>query len=114
MRGSTRLGAALPLTLGLVLSACAPMAGPDGFPRRPATVAVSGLGTVTAAPDMAEITSGVVTQAPTAAGALAANSQAMEKVLQSLAAQGVAARDIQTTCPRRAASGCASSRWRSC
>jgi hypothetical protein len=58
---------------------------------------VSGLGTVTAAPDMAEITSGVVTQAPTAAGALAANSQAMEKVLQALAAQGVAARDIQTT-----------------
>jgi len=39
----------------------------------------------------------VVTQAPTAAQALAANSQAMEQVLRSLAALGVAARDIQTT-----------------
>ena len=85
------------LAVALAGSACAPMAGPDGFPRRPATVTVSGVGTVTAAPDMAEITSGVVTQAPTAAQALAANSQAMEKVLQSLAALGVAARDIQTT-----------------
>jgi uncharacterized protein YggE len=95
VRGAARLAVALPLAL--LLSACAPMAGPDGFPRRPATVTVSGVGTVTASPDMAEITSGVVTQAPTAAGALAANSQAMEKVLQSLAALGVAARDIQTT-----------------
>ena len=95
MRGAGRLTAALPFAL--LLSACAPMAGPDGFPRRPATVTVSGVGTVTAAPDMAEITSGVVTQAPTAAQALGANRQAMEKVLQSLAALGVAARDIQTT-----------------
>ena len=95
MAAPRRLVAAL--VVAVAGSACAPMAGPDGFPRRPATVTVSGLGTVTTAPDMAEITSGVVTQAPTAAGALAANSQAMEKVLRSLAAQGVAARDIQTT-----------------
>jgi hypothetical protein len=46
---------------------------------------------------MAEITTGVVTQAPTAAQALTANSQAMEQLLQSLGALGVAARDIQTT-----------------
>jgi uncharacterized protein YggE len=85
------------LAVALTGAACAPLPGPDGAPRRPATVTVSGVGTVTAAPDMAEITSGVVTQAPSAAGALAANSQAMEKVLQSLAALGVAARDIQTT-----------------
>jgi hypothetical protein len=90
-------GLAVALAAAVLGSACAPMAGPDGFPRRPATVTVSGVGTVGAAPDMAEITSGVVTQAPTAAGALVANSQAMEKVLQSLAALGVAARDIQTT-----------------
>jgi uncharacterized protein len=87
----------LVVALAVAVLGCAPMPGPDGFPRRPATVTVSGVGTVTAAPDMAEITSGVVTQAPTAAQALAANSQAMEKVLQSLAALGVAARDIQTT-----------------
>ncbi|HJV59176.1 MAG TPA: SIMPL domain-containing protein [Methylomirabilota bacterium] len=90
-----RLVAALAVVLAG--AACAPMPGPDGAPRRPATVTVSGVGTVSAAPDIAEITSGVVTQAPTAAQALAANSQAMEQVLRSLAALGVAARDIQTT-----------------
>ena len=58
---------------------------------------VAGTGTVSAAPDMAEITTGVVTQAPTAAQALAANSQAMERLLQALGALGIAARDIQTT-----------------
>ncbi len=58
---------------------------------------VAGTGTVSAAPDMAEITTGVVTQAPTAAQALAANSQAMERLLQALGTLGIAARDIQTT-----------------
>ena len=88
------------LTLALVgptLTACAHMGGPDGMPRRPATVTVSGVGTVAAVPDLAEITSGVVTQAPTAAQALAANSQAMERLLQALGSLGIAARDIQTT-----------------
>jgi uncharacterized protein YggE len=85
------------LTLALVLSACAPMAGPDGIPRRLSTVTVSGAGTAAAPPDMAEITTGVVTRAATAAQALAQNSQAMERLLQSLGALGIAARDIQTT-----------------
>jgi uncharacterized protein YggE len=93
----TAPGLVAALAVVLAGAACAPMPGPDGAPRRPATVTVSGVGTVSAAPDMAEITSGVVTQAPTAAQALAANSQAMEQVLLSLAALGVAARDIQTT-----------------
>jgi hypothetical protein len=69
--------------VGLTLAACARMGGPDGMPRRPATVTVSGVGTVAAVPDLAEITSGVVTQAPTAA--------------QALGSLGIAARDIQTT-----------------
>jgi hypothetical protein len=46
---------------------------------------------------MAEITTGVVTQAPAAAQALAANRHAMERLLQALGALGVGARDIQTT-----------------
>ncbi len=90
--------AALTLALlGLTLAACARMGGPHEMPRRPATVTASGLGTVTAAPDLAEITTGVVTQAPTAAQALAANRQAMERLLQALGSLGIAARDIQTT-----------------
>jgi uncharacterized protein YggE len=86
------------LALGVMaLASCARMGGPDGMPRRPATVTVSGAGTVAGAPDMAEITTGVVTQAPTAAPALAANSQAMERLLQALGSLGIPARDIQTT-----------------
>ena len=88
---------ALLLALALALSACAPMAGPDGGPRRPSTITVSGMGTTTAPPDMAEITTGVVTRAPTAAQALAQNNQAMAALLQTLAGVGIAARDIQTT-----------------
>jgi len=87
-------GAAL-VALALGAAACAPM-GP-GHHARASTVTVAGTGTVSAAPDMAEITTGVVTQAPTAAQALAANSQAMGRLLQALGALGIAARDIQTT-----------------
>ena len=87
------------LALALALSACARMGGGSGMAphQRASTVTVTGTGSVTAAPDMAQISTGVVTQAPTAAGALAANSQAMERLLQALAAQGIAARDVQTT-----------------
>jgi uncharacterized protein YggE len=86
------------LALALAASACAPMGrGPGAPPHRASSVTVTGTGTVTAVPDMAQITTGVVTQAPTAAQALAANSQAMERLLQALGALGVAARDIQTT-----------------
>ena len=90
----TRLGAAVVMVLALAGSGCAPM---GGHHARTSTVTVAGVGTVSAAPDMAEVTTGVVTQAPTAAQALAANSQAMERLLQALGALGVAPRDIQTT-----------------
>lgn len=99
MRGLTgkRVHAALGLAaIALGAVACAPM-GHGGHHARTSTVTVAGTGTVSAAPDMAEITSGVVTQAPTAAQALAANSQAMERLLQALGALGIATRDIQTT-----------------
>ena len=88
---------ALLLVVVLALSACAPVAGPDGGPRRLSTVTVSGVGTATTPPDMAEITTGVVSRAPTAAQALAQNNQAMAALLQTLAGVGIAARDIQTT-----------------
>jgi len=92
----TRLGGAAVLVLAL--TACAPMGGGHGMHHaRTSTVTVSGTGSVSAAADMAEITTGVVTQAGTAAQALAANSLAMERLLQALGTVGVAARDIQTT-----------------
>jgi uncharacterized protein YggE len=92
----TCLGVVVILVLALAGSACTPMGGPGMHHARTSTVTVAGIGTVSAAPDMAEIITGVVTQAPTAAQALAANRQAMERLLEALGTLGVAARDIQT------------------
>lgn len=53
-------------------------------------------GEVRRVPDLATISAGVVTQAPTAALALANNAKAMDRVLTALKAAGIAERDIQT------------------
>ena len=67
-------------------------------PRRPEpSITVVGAGTASARPDTAEVSTGVVTQAPTAAQALAANNAAMDKVLKAVAALGIADKDVQTT-----------------
>jgi uncharacterized protein YggE len=73
---------------------CAGAAAADA-PEPPALV-VSGEGESAAAPDIAEIVAGVVTQAPTAEAALAANSKAMRAVLDALAKAKVARADVQT------------------
>ena len=98
-----RPGSAALVLLALSASACAPAADHHGMHhgmphhQRPSSVTVVGTGTVAAAPDMAEVTLGVVTQAPTAAAALAANTQAMERLTPALTGLGIEARDIQTT-----------------
>jgi uncharacterized protein YggE len=67
------------------------------LPRpEPPSITVVGSGTASARPDMAEVTGGVVTQAATAAQALAQNSAAMDKVLKAVAALGIPDRDVQT------------------
>ena len=58
---------------------------------------VSATGTTVRVPDVATIRAGVVTQAPTAAAALAANASRMARVLAALKAAGVAERDVQTS-----------------
>lgn len=60
------------------------------------TIAVTGEGRVEGAPDMATVTLGVTTQDKTAA-ALAANSEAVARVLARLSEAGIAPADIQTT-----------------
>lgn len=57
---------------------------------------VSAEGRTTRVPDVATITAGVVTQAPTAAAAFAANAEKMASVLAALDKAGVARRDTQT------------------
>ena len=48
-------------------------------------------------PDQAELSAGVVTQGPTAADALAANSRAMNAVFDALKKAGIAEKSIQTS-----------------
>src|SRR5215831_16299813 len=68
------------------------------MPRTPvASVTVVGAGTVSARPDSAEITAGVITQSATAAQALAENTASMEKLQKAVAALGIPEKDVQTT-----------------
>lgn len=83
-----------------VLALTTAFALPLGLPAlahdRP-TVTVTGEGTVSSAPDLATVSLGVTTQAKTAAEAMAANSTALNTVLQRLKAAGVEPRDMQTS-----------------
>lgn len=63
----------------------------------PATISVTGEGTVEIAPDMATLNLGVTTNADTAAAALKANSDALAAALARLKEAGVAERDVQTS-----------------
>lgn len=61
------------------------------------TVTVTASGHATAVPDMANVSSGVVSEAKTAREALTRNSAAMAKLIAGLKTAGIAAEDIQTT-----------------
>ncbi len=63
----------------------------------PRVLSVSGTGEVKATPDQAQLSTGVVTQAATAAVALAANSRAMNGVFDTLKRAGIAEKNIQTS-----------------
>ena len=58
---------------------------------------LSAYGETKVAPDMASISTGVVTEAPTAVEAMAQNRARMAQVAAALRRQGVAERDIQTS-----------------
>jgi hypothetical protein len=61
------------------------------------TIVVNGEGDVTGKPDQARLSAGVVTQASTAAAALAANSTAMNRVFAALKTLGIPDTKIQTS-----------------
>lgn len=61
------------------------------------TVTVSATGSVSAEPDMARISSGIVSEAATARDALSKNSAAMAKLVAGLKSAGIDAKDIQTS-----------------
>lgn len=67
------------------------------LPAYAGNITIEGRGEVTAAPDMAQINSGVTTQGATAREALDANSAAMTQLIADLKASGIESRDIQTS-----------------
>jgi uncharacterized protein YggE len=86
-----------------LLVAAAAAAPPATAQPRPEQTTVQGAmltinasGTSEAAPDMATISLGVITDGPTAAAALAENSRRMNALMQALRRAGLAERDIQT------------------
>ena len=86
---------ALPcVAFAFALMLAAPAALADATPR---TLTVNGTGEMRAAPDQAQLSTGVVTQATTAAAALAANSRAMNAVFDTLKRAGIAEKNIQTS-----------------
>jgi uncharacterized protein len=89
-----RVLSALILSTAMALPFATPAAADEAYPR---TIAVTGTGTIEAAPDMATLQIGVTTQAETAAAALTANSAATEAVIARLTAAGIDPRDMQTS-----------------
>lgn len=77
----------------LVLGVALPAAAETG----PAVIAVTGLGRVEAAPDMATVSLGVTTEADTAKEAMAENSAGVQAVIDGLKQAGIEDRDIQTS-----------------
>ena len=64
---------------------------------RATTLNLSAFGEVRVVPDIASITTGVVTTASTASAAMQRNRERMNAVVAALRAAGVAERDIQTS-----------------
>ena len=67
------------------------------LPAYAGTITIEGRGEVRAAPDMATINSGVMSQGETAREALDANTAAMNELIAALKEAGIEARDIQTS-----------------
>jgi len=83
------------LVLGLALAPLASQAQ-----ENPGTISVSAEGEVSLPPDMARLILGVTAEARSSREALGAAGQAMQAVLDFVAAQGIEARDVQSSAIR--------------
>lgn len=79
-----------------LLLLAAPAAAQTAAQPQPTTLSVAADAKVERAPDVADISTGVVTQAPTASAAMSQNATRMAAVVAALKRAGVADRDIQT------------------
>jgi len=89
------LFAAVALTAAAVPAAAQNLNEPGVF--QATTLNLSAYGETKVAPDIATITLGVSIEAPTAAGAMQQNRTRMNATINALKAQGIEARDIQTS-----------------
>src|SRR4051812_49044749 len=78
------------------LACAAALAVTPALAADPRTISMTGHGEVRSAPDMAQVTAGVVTSAMTAAQALTANTARMKTVFAALQKLGIAEKNIQT------------------
>ena len=85
------------VAFALTLASTGVNAAPVQAAEEAPSITVTGFATVSAKPDIAEVTAGVLTQAATAAQALSENSAIMTKVLKAVTGLGIADRDVQTT-----------------
>jgi uncharacterized protein YggE len=83
------------LPLAIFVFAAAPAVHAADAPVR--TLTVSGSGEVKAAPDQAQLSTGVVTQGRNASEALKANARAMNTIFDTLKSNGIAEKNIQTS-----------------
>ncbi len=79
-----------------VLSIAAAASPAAADPASPTRLTIVAEGKVDRAPDLAEVSGGVVTTAPTAAAAMAENATRMNAVVAAVKKAGIADRDMQT------------------
>lgn len=82
------------LAASLAFAGAARATEPQEAPR---TITITGEGEVNAAPDIAYVETGVVTEGKTAAEALSANTKAMNDVFKGLGEAGIEKKDMQTS-----------------
>lgn len=81
--------------IAATLAAASPALAQDN--KMPRLISLSGNGEVRRAPDIAFVTTGVLSQGATAAEALAANTSAMNALFAALNDAGIAEKDVQTS-----------------
>lgn len=89
--------AAYAILAGLLLVCVAAMPALSQETQRPPSMTLPGLGEVSARPDQALISSGVVSEAETARAALDANNTDMTAVIAAVKQAGIAEKNIQTS-----------------
>ncbi len=94
LAAATTAAAIAAMAIGAAGAAAAQPVVPAGSNSTLLTVVAEGR--AARAPDIAEVSGGVVTTAPTAAAAMAENSQRMTAVVAAVKRAGIADRDIQT------------------